>query len=134
MEKSWNHYNNQIYENWKLIESLKFIKEYKGADKLGFTFDELHALLQSVEEPLRRFKLLQSIQAGRVRIYPVFQPYDITNKSLRDIFRRFFNKKDRRRYWIHTADETFMVDVDEKHLKHFVHASLSALGRADEVK
>ena len=45
MEKSWTHFNNQIFENWKLIESLMFIKEYKGADELGFTFDELYALL-----------------------------------------------------------------------------------------
>lgn len=127
IEKSWDHFNNQIFDNWKLIEDLMFIKGYKGASKLGFTFDELYALLQSVEEPIRRFNLLKSAQVGKIRIYPVFQPHDITNKSLRDIFSRFFSKKDRRRYWIHTENETYMVDVEEKHLKYFVNASLSAL-------
>ena len=45
MEKSWTHYNDQIYDNWKLIENLMFIKDYKKADEIGFTFDELYALL-----------------------------------------------------------------------------------------
>ena len=61
MNNSWSFWNDRIFDNWHLIESLFFIKEFKGIDALGATFAELMALILNIPDYSKRLKLFKSI-------------------------------------------------------------------------
>ena len=72
LEQSWEFWNNRIFHHWQIIENLMFLKDCKGLDELGLDCWEIYALILSIEDPLKRLKILQSLRNGTLEIKPVF--------------------------------------------------------------
>ena len=59
---SWSFWNEKIYKNWGIIESLRFIKRFRGIDGLGYELKELLAMILHIDDPLLRLKVLKALQ------------------------------------------------------------------------
>ena len=72
LEQSWDFWNNRIFHHWQIIENLMFFKDYKGLDELCLDCWEIYALILTIEDPLKRLKVLNSLRNGTLEIRPVF--------------------------------------------------------------
>ena len=111
-----------------------FLKDCKGLDELGLNIWEIYALILSIEDPLKRLKVLQSLRDGDLEIQPVFSyPYHWGAKA-RATYNMIIGKKEKRKFWLITKDMAIRVDVSAKYIKDFTHASLSMLSRNASAK
>ena len=62
MADSWNFWNSRIFDNWKIVESIEFMKDFNGIDKLGLALDELLVLIKSTHDDSFRLKILKALQ------------------------------------------------------------------------
>ena len=45
MASCWSFWTDRIFNNMKKVESLEFVKEFNGIDRLGLALDELLSLM-----------------------------------------------------------------------------------------
>ena len=58
---SWDFWNGRVFSNWKLVESLEFIKDFKGIDQNNWSFDNLVVLLKYMDDNKMRLELLKCL-------------------------------------------------------------------------
>ena len=69
---SWSFWMNKIYNHWRVIEGLHFIKDFRGLDKLGYELEELMAMIFHIDDLETRLKVIKALQDNQLYIYPVF--------------------------------------------------------------
>ena len=127
MTDSWNFWNSRIFNNWKIVENLEFVKDFNGIDRLGLALDELLVLINCAHDDLMRLQMLKALQECKLRIIPIIGSLlghgDIGHEALLKVFKL----KDLLKYWIITEERTFMVQVPVRDCKKFNQATLSIL-------
>ena len=120
MDDSWEFWCKRIVENWKVLESLNFIKKFKKTTELGFVFWEFFAIIKCFDDYHQRLKFLKAIQYGDFSVEPVHQYPIYKSKFAREAYRRIFSRADRRKYWFYANNERIMIDVPEKEIRWFM--------------
>ena len=127
MTDSWKFWNGRIFDTWKVISSLLFIKEFKGIDKLGFDFEDMVALLYTIFDYEKRIIILKALQNDELAITPVFPPPFFGSKLVKKAFYKIIQPKYLKKFWLTMKEESFMVDVTDANISHFVFATFTIL-------
>ena len=127
MTESWNFWNSRIFDNWEIVETIEFMKDFKGIDQLGLALDELLVLIKSTHDDKFRLNMLKALQYCNLKIIPLFTPLIETKISTQKAFFKLFKLKDLLKYHIIAGGQSTLVEVAAKDSKKFNQAILSVL-------
>ena len=85
-------------------------------------FWEFYSLIQAIEDPRKRLRFMKALQNNELYARPVYSPFQLKGKKMKEAFYKIIGPEERRRFWLSTKDEIYNVLIPKKCISGFINA------------